>query len=83
MGESLSLRPCIPAGWPEYGITYRHGRSHYDIVVTNPDGMSCGPVAITLDGKLLDPPVIPLVDDGARHAVSVRMTAQPRDRPPA
>jgi cyclic beta-1,2-glucan synthetase len=72
-GQSLQLRPCIPAQWREYGISYRHGRSQYDIAVTNPDGVSGGLVAVTLDGKLLDQPTIPLVDDGTRHTVMVRI----------
>jgi cyclic beta-1,2-glucan synthetase len=76
-GDTLVLRPCVPAAWPEYGVEYRVGRSTYVITVRDPAAVSAGGPAVTLDGVLLDDPAIPLVDDGERHEVVVtgRMTS--------
>ena len=75
-GDSLAIDPCIPTAWPEYRIDYRYGSSLYEIVVRNPDGISCGAVEVTLDGRALERREIPLVDDGSRHEVSVRLGAE-------
>ena len=70
-GDSLFIDPCVPDRWPEYGIEYRYGKSVYSITVRNPAGMALEPGRVTLDGRILDRPAIPLVDDGARHVVVV------------
>ncbi|HUF34348.1 MAG TPA: glucoamylase family protein [Gemmatimonadales bacterium] len=75
-GDALLVEPRAPAAWREYTIEYRHGRSVYVIAVHNPDGAARGPVAVTLDGRPLNGPEIPLVDDGGRHAVEVRPAAR-------
>jgi len=71
-GDTLSLDPCVPPGWPEFTIEYRYGRSVYTIVVHGPHAARGSLREVTLDGRVLDGPAIPLVDDGARHAVVVR-----------
>ncbi len=71
-GEMLFLEPRAPAGWREYTIEYRHGRSRYVIVVHNPDGAARGAVELMMDGRPVNGPAILLVDDGERHEVSVR-----------
>ena len=70
-GTSFELDPCIPAAWPEYSITWRYGRTGYEIVVANPDHRCRGIALAELDGEAVDPAVIPLVDDGATHQVRV------------
>jgi cyclic beta-1,2-glucan synthetase len=70
-GASFTLDPCIPAAWPEYSITWRHGSATYEISVTNPDHRCRGIAAAELDGDAVDPASIPLVDDGATHRVRV------------
>jgi cyclic beta-1,2-glucan synthetase len=70
-GDSLFIDPCVPDAWPEYGIEYRYGKALYSITVKNPAGMALQPGSVTLDGRVLDGPAIPLVDDGARHVVVV------------
>jgi cyclic beta-1,2-glucan synthetase len=74
-GDALTIDPCVPVEWREFGIEYRYGRSTYSIVVTNPDGGEGGVVEVTVDGRPLDGATIPLVDDGERHAVAVLRTA--------
>ncbi len=76
-GNMLSLDPRVPPDWPEFTIEYRYGRSLYVIVVQGPHAAR-GVREITLDGRVLDGPGIPLVDDGARHAAVVRpVTTEP------
>jgi len=70
-GGSFELDPCIPASWPEYAITWRFGRTRYEITVTNPERRCRGIAAARLDGVPVDPRAIGLVDDGRVHEVRV------------
>jgi cellobiose phosphorylase len=72
-GAALAIRPCIPSSWPGYEVAYRVGGATYRIRVENPDGVNSGVVAIRLDGSALEDDVLPLVDDGRVHEVSVRL----------
>ncbi|HNW92371.1 MAG TPA: glucoamylase family protein [bacterium] len=72
-GATFAVTPCIPSSWPEYAITWRFGRSRYEIVVTNPDRRCRGVAAAELDGNAVDHAAIPLADDGATHHVHVVM----------
>jgi cyclic beta-1,2-glucan synthetase len=74
-GDTLYVEPRAPAAWKEYGIEYRHGGSRYVIVVQNEDGATNGAVEVTIDGRPSADGGIQLVDDGARHDVSVRRVA--------
>ena len=68
-GETFELDPCIPTSWPEYAITWRFGRTHYQISVTNPERRCRGIGEAWLDGVAVDPRAIALVDDGGSHEV--------------
>jgi cyclic beta-1,2-glucan synthetase len=82
-GGTFALDPCIPAAWPEYAISWRFGRTRYEIQVTNPERRSGGIESARLDGAAVDPRAIPLVDDGALHQVRVILgVAGPRAGPP-
>jgi cyclic beta-1,2-glucan synthetase len=72
-GATFALDPCIPAAWPEYAITWRFGSTTYEISVANPEHRCRGVTAAQLDGILVDPAAIPLVDDGARHRLRVAL----------
>ena len=67
------LEPCVPRAWPGYELTFRYHSACYEIVVSNPQGVSHGIVRTELDGQVLqgDRAIIPLVDDGATHRVTV------------
>jgi cyclic beta-1,2-glucan synthetase len=71
-GDTLFIEPRVPASWPEYTIVYRYGSSLYVILVQNEDGVTGGAVEVTVDGNGSADGGIRLVDDGARHEVSVR-----------
>ena len=70
---TLVLDPCIPPAWPGYQVDFRYRSARYEIVVENPNGVSRGVASRELDGRTLadDDGSIPLVDDGATHAIRV------------
>lgn len=77
-GDTLILKPCIPADWPGYRIKYRLPDSDavYEITVENAGG--AGRIsAVELDGQAL--PVedgaarVPLIKDGAVHRVKATL----------
>jgi cyclic beta-1,2-glucan synthetase len=72
-GDSLHLDPCIPRTWQGFAVTYRHGGSRYEISVENPNRVSRGIARLELDGEPLPAAegVVPLMDDGREHAVTV------------
>ncbi len=68
-GASFSLDPCIPTAWKRFEMTWRFGTSRYEIEVENPEARCRGVSEARLDGVLVDPGAIPLVDDGREHRV--------------
>ena len=82
-GRCFSIAPCIPGSWDGFRMRWRHGRSTYVIAVTNPARTNRGVASAVLDGVEVDPRVIPLLDDGARHHLQVTMgTPVPETRAP-
>ncbi|MDI6771404.1 MAG: glucoamylase family protein [bacterium] len=82
-GATFALDPCIPASWPGYSITWRFGRTRYEINVVNPDRRCRGVAEATLDGSAVDPSAIQLADDGLLHRVHVVMGDSKGALPPA
>ena len=75
-GDRLRLDPCIPTTWPEFTIDYRFGGSTYTIGVSNPQSVSRGVQSVTIDGNEIAGEWLTLVDDGARHAVTIVLGAR-------
>ncbi len=74
-GATFSVDPCIPSTWPEYQIVWRIGETRYNVAVSNPGRRCRGVKAATLDGALVNPLAIPLVEDGRVHDVTVVLGA--------
>ena len=74
--DKLHMAPCVPAAWETYAVDYRYRDTIYHITVVQ-HGVSEGEPAVTVDGVAQDAPVISLVDDGAHHAVEVRLNRAP------
>jgi cyclic beta-1,2-glucan synthetase len=70
-GRTFEIDPCVPASWPEYSITWRFGRTRYEVSVANPERLCRGIGSARLDGADVDPRAIALVDDGGVHEVRV------------
>ena len=71
VGDTLCIEPCVPRSWAGFELTYRFGRTTYDIVVRDPNGMQQRGMQVTVDGARVDDHIIRLVDDGKRRAVLV------------
>jgi cyclic beta-1,2-glucan synthetase len=70
-GATLSVDPCIPAGWDHCSVRCRFGRTTWEIVISNPARRCRGVATATLDGERVVATAIPLADDGAVHKVEV------------
>jgi cyclic beta-1,2-glucan synthetase len=72
---ALLFDPCIPAAWPSFEVTLRHGAARYEIRVENPEGFERGIAQASLDGASVGggPLRLDLEDDGACHEVLVRL----------
>ena len=70
-GSIFEMDPCIPSSWADYAITWRFGRTRYEIAVRNPDHRCRGIAEATLDGVSVPARAIPLVDDGGTHRVQL------------
>ena len=70
-GDTLRVDPRVPEEWGELSIRYRFGAAVYEITVHGAGVPGPVEVEVTMDGETLDEPIIPLVDDGATHAVLV------------
>jgi cyclic beta-1,2-glucan synthetase len=77
-GDTLVLRPCIPAAWPELLIQWRvpGDRTRYDIHVKNAGGASLVRRAL-LDGEEVEvvggAARVPLLRDGGTHRIDVEL----------
>jgi len=78
-GDTLRVRPCVPDAWPRFVVRLRlaDGRTHYEILVENPERNAAAVVAASVDGEpapLEDGAArIALERDGATHRVRLRL----------
>lgn len=72
-GELLRINPVIPASWPGFSLSYRHGQTIYAIEVENPHGYERGVVWVEMDGQRMAGGIIPLERGLIKHQVVVRM----------
>jgi cellobiose phosphorylase len=70
-GGALHFKPCIPAQWPGFEVTYRFGSATYHVQVDNSAGASHGVRSVTADGQPCAGGTVPLRDDGQAHEVRV------------
>ncbi|MGI8546318.1 MAG: GH36-type glycosyl hydrolase domain-containing protein, partial [Gemmatimonadaceae bacterium] len=79
-GNTLTLRPCIPADWPGFTLRYRlpDRLTSYEIIVQRSDERR-GTTCVTLDGvpvanSTVDgAAIIPLDPDGRLHSVQITL----------
>lgn len=72
-GDTLTMKPCIPAAWDGFAITYRYDSTTYVIQVRNPSHVEHGVKSVAVDGKPVSDGVVKLVSDGASHTVEVTL----------
>lgn len=73
-GDSLAVRPRIPADWAGFKLVYHYGHTTYRISVVR---KVAAERKLLLDDEMLVGEAVPLVDDGGRHAVVMQL---PLDR---
>ncbi len=79
--DKLHIKPCIPASWPEYEMTYRFGESIYHFTVKNKSGTAGDVQKLVIDGvdaqvTNVNSPLgvaLELSDDGATHEIEVEL----------
>ena len=69
----LRINPVIPATWPGFSLSYRHGETLYAIEVENPDGCERGVAWVEMDGQRVAGGAITLERSLVKHQVVVRM----------
>jgi len=74
-GSALHIDPCIPKAWGHFEATIKYRSSRYQVFVENPGGVNRGIVSAVLDdAEITDRPLrVPLLDDGGRHQIRVRL----------
>ncbi|NBD23145.1 GH36-type glycosyl hydrolase domain-containing protein [Paenibacillus glycinis] len=80
-GDRLLIKPCIPAEWPEFSVTYTYKRTAYRIHVYNPSRKSGGCASLRINGKeaelgaqlMDDSPFVALEDDQAEHVIELTL----------
>ncbi len=72
-GKQLTIKPCVPAGWNEFEIHYRFGKSLYHIHVDNLNRTDTDHIKYTLDGNSVNEDHVTLADDGNEHILLASM----------
>ena len=70
---TFSVSPSIPAMWPKFSIDWKVGGTMYRIAVVNPGHRCRGVRSAELDGVVVDPEAIPLLEDRKTHHVVVEL----------
>ena len=70
-GDHFTLKPCIPASWPGYQLTFRHGATTYHITVENRSGDGCCVRSMQIDGLPVEGTSISLIATTGLHHVTV------------
>ncbi len=80
-GAHLHIKPCIPANWPGFEMTYRFGETVYHFAVKNVSGNAGEVEKMLIDGA--DSPILnansplgvalELVNDGLEHQIEVEL----------
>ena len=70
-GDSLRIRPVLPAQWPGFTLHYRFGASTYHIAVRHTASAE-ERAQFRLDGVEQDGEEIPLIDDGRDHQIEIQ-----------
>lgn len=73
LGDRLRISPCIPAAWPGYEITFRHGSATYHISVVNRSGNGGMIKSLEMDGQPLKEDSIPLSEAPGEHHISATL----------
>ena len=68
-GNTLTFDPRVPQSWDQFEISYRFGRTVYEIAVRDPAGVQRQGAEIFIDGERIEGDELELVDDGINRKV--------------
>ena len=68
----MPIEPCLPPDWPNFEMTYRHGKTVYRINVENPNGLESGVADLFVNDQRMADGVISLVDDLVSRGYDLR-----------
>jgi cellobiose phosphorylase len=71
--QGLLVDPCVPTSWRSFRMTRQFRSTIYDIVFSNPKGVSKGIEVIHVDDEPFETNLIPAFSDGKTHKVSIKM----------
>jgi len=71
--DGLVVDPRVPPDWKEFSAVRIYRGATYEIHVTNPNGVSRGVGAVSVDGEPIEGNVLPTFPEGTRHRVEVLM----------
>ncbi len=71
--NGLKIDPCLPPHWEKAEMTRTFRGTRYHITILNPDHISKGKAAISVDGKKITGQILPLFSDDKIHAVVVTL----------
>ena len=72
--HGLLVDPCIPTSWRSFRMTRHFRGAIYDIVFSNPNGVSKGIKAVHVDDRLFENNLLPVFSDGETHKISITMS---------
>jgi cellobiose phosphorylase len=75
--RGLIIDPCIPRGWKGFTVHRVFRGATYHIEVRNPNGVSKGVRALTVDGESIAGNVVPIRNEGQSVRVEVLMGCPP------
>jgi cellobiose phosphorylase len=75
--DKLYFKPCLPADWETFTVSYRYRETAYHITVFQMAGGE-GKENLTIDGVVQENLVISLADDRLPHTVQVRLAGSLR-----
>ena len=70
--DGLKIDPSIPKAWDGFKASRFYRGATYDITVKNPNHISKGIKAVTVDGKAIEGNILPVFENGT-HTVEVVM----------
>ncbi len=82
-GDSIYLKPCIPASWKNFKVTYRLSeKTTYEIDYQNSDQKPASFMEVSIDGKTFEKlDHFQIVDDGKNHQIQVNLGVHTKSGP--
>jgi cellobiose phosphorylase len=71
--DGLRVDPCIPAAWDGFSVRRVFRKAVYQIEFENPEHVCKGVKSISVDGRVIEGTLVPILEEGKTHQISVVM----------